>query len=185
MAEGFRFRPNAQGGQIVGALEPEERELMLRLLSDVGELLEPQRDAAEDPLVALTGYSPAASTPEDSAVLTLLPNASRDSELSEEFRRLSEYSLRTEKISDLQAARLLIDGRDTLRLTVEEAETLSRALTSVALVLADRLEISNDDDAAAVSAIENPKDDDEFLAVLYNFVGWVRGALSGALIDAL
>ncbi len=185
MAEQFRFRPTAQGGVIVGSLEPEESQLLDRLLADVAELLEPAASETADPLVALTGYAPDVVAPEDPAVLSLLPNASADEAMSAEFRRLSEFSLRTQKTDDLAAARVLLGGRTSLRLTVAEAETATRALTSVALVLAERLGVTDDDAAARVASIENPTNDDEFLAVLYNFVGWVRGALSAALIDAL
>lgn len=184
MAEHFRFRPGADGGRIVGLLEPEEITLLDRLLSDVETLLDPEEDAGQDPLVAITGYSPSAEEPEDSAVLALLPHGTPDPEDRSEFRRLTEYSLRQEKIEDLRTARgLLASG--SVSWSVSEAQTVARALNSLALVLADRLEIRSDDDAAALSEIADPSDDDEYMALLYNFIGWLRGAVSGALIDSL
>lgn len=184
VAERFRYRPGADGGSVVGRLEPEEIVILERVLADVEELLAPEGGEDQDPLVELTGYSPAAETPQDGALRALLPDAAEDGESAGEFRRLTEYSLRTDKIADLRAARMLI-AAESLRLSLEEAETLARAFNSVAIVLAERLAIRTDEDAAAVSEIEDPQDDDEFMAVLYNFVGWIRGGLSAALVDAL
>ncbi|GAA1347665.1 DUF2017 family protein [Falsarthrobacter nasiphocae] len=185
MAERFRYRPGADGGSFVGHLERGERAVLTRALADVAELLASDAPHGDvDPLVEITGYRPDAAAPEDPALLALLPDASLDPDVAGEFRRLAHEDVRRAKLEDLARSQEIF-ARDSLRLSREEAEAASRGLNSVAIVLAARLGVVDEETAEEVSAVEDMTDTESALAVLYNFVGWLRAGLSAALIDSL
>lgn len=177
------FRKTRRG--IAGEFEQGELRLLRRLFADVVQLLEPEKRENEDPLAALVGLDPEATKPEDSAVIRLLPDAVRnDDDGALEFRRLTERSLREEKVSTLRAAALLLEHSQVL-LNPDQAQVLARALNDVRLVLADRLEIKTDEDAArlhGISDLEDAEDLESYLALVYNFVTWVQEGLMQALL---
>ena len=110
-------------------------------------MLEPEERANQDPLAALVGLDTEAREPSDRALRRLLPNVMKnDDAASLEFRRYTERSLRESKIGALKAAALSLD-KDNLVLTPDDARHWATALNDVRLVLAERLDIRDDDDA--------------------------------------
>ncbi|MCG2624019.1 DUF2017 domain-containing protein [Arthrobacter sp. I2-34] len=184
MARAFK---NTRKG-ITGHLEPGERQLIRRLFEDIIGMLEPEPSAAEDPLAALVGLDQYAVRPQDSALLRLLPDAVRgDDDAALEFRRLTERSLREQKLAALRASALLLD-HSPLQLNEEQARLFARAVNDVRLVLADRLDIKTDEDAQALHDVDDwsqAEDLDTYLALVYNFLTWLQEALMQALLDGL
>lgn len=179
------FRATRRG--IAGEFEPGEVRLLGRLFADVVQLLEPEERENEDPLAALVGLDSEAVKPEDSAVARLLPDAVRNDDVeSLEFRRLTERSLREDKVGVLRGAALLLENTNVL-LNPDQAQLLARALNDVRLVLADRLNIETDEDAARlhdISDLEDAEDLESYLALVYNFVTWLQEGLMQALLGA-
>ena len=184
MATGFKLTRKG----ITANLEPGERDLLRKLFSDVQALLEPDTAADADPLAAMVGIDPSAAVPEDSALLRLLPNGTTGNDDDAlEFRRFTERSLRESKQSALRAAALALEA-SPLRLDTEQAQLFARALNDVRLVLADRLDLQDDEDAERLHDITDPskaEDLDGYLALVYNFVTWLQETLMQALLDSL
>lgn len=184
MARAFK---NTRKG-ITGHLEPGERQLIRRLFEDIIGMLEPEPSAAQDPLAVLVGLDQHAVRPQDSALLRLLPDAVRgDDDAALEFRRLTERSLREQKLAALRASALLLD-HSPLQLNEEQARLFARAVNDVRLVLADRLDIKTDEDAQALHDVDDwsqAEDLDTYLALVYNFLTWLQEALMQALLDGL
>lgn len=179
------FRTTRRG--ITGEFEPGELRLLRRLFADVVQLLEPEQREDEDPLAALVGLDPHAVRPQDSALVRLLPDAVRnDDDGALEFRRLTERSLREDKVGALRGAALLLENTQVV-LQPEQAQLMARALNDVRLVLADRLEIETDEDAARlhdIADLEDAEDLESYLALVYNFVTWVQEGLVQALLTS-
>jgi len=181
MAKAFR---NTRKG-IAGELERAERDLVRRLFEDVISMLERTAAADEDPLAALVGLDTKAAKPEDSALLRLLPDGVKDNDgESLEFRRLTERSLREDKVAALRAGALLLE-QNPLLLAPEQAQLLARAINDVRLVLADRLDIETDEDAQALHEIDDwsqAEDLQTYLALVYNFMTWLQESLMQSLL---
>jgi Domain of unknown function (DUF2017) len=184
MAKAFKYSRKG----ITGYLEPGERELIRKLFEDVITMLEPEGRESEDPLAALVGLDTQARTPEDSAVLRLLPDAVKnDDGEALEFRRLTERSLRESKIGALRGSAMLLESSPMV-MTPEQARSFGRALNDVRLVLADRLKIETEEDAEALHRIDDwskAEDVETYLALVYNFVTWLQEALMQALLVSL
>lgn len=176
------FKATRRG--IIGTLDPGERQLLRKLFEDIIELLEPAEPADADPLAAMVGVDSVAVAPSDSAVRRLLPDAVRnDDDEALEFRRLTERSLREDKIGTLRGSALLLES-STMTLSAEQARLMARALNDVRLVLADRLKIESDEDAARLHEIDDVADADDvetYLALVYNFTSWLQESLIQAL----
>ncbi|WP_431812698.1 DUF2017 domain-containing protein [Kocuria sp. cx-455] len=183
MAHGFKKTRKG----IVGRFEAPEVQLLQKLFSDVAETLEPQVRPDEDPLAAMVGIDQDASEPTDPALKRLLPGASTDPERAEEFRRLTDRSLREAKIGALKASSFALES-DPVTLTVEQAQDFARSLNDIRLVLATRLDITTSEDAERVgeqvdfAAVEDIHD---YMAVVYNFVSWLQESLMNALLKTL
>ena len=112
-------------------------------------------DVDEDPLFRhFRGLESALSDPDDPAVLRVLPNAAPDDrDVADEFRRFTEPELRTLKVDRLRAIwkALNEDGPEWV-VPAADAMPTAAALTDVRLVLASRLGMETDDDAAALHA---------------------------------
>lgn len=181
-----RFRRTRHG--VEGRLDRAERDLVGRLLDDVHDLLDDGRQADADPLAELVGISEDGSPPGDPALRRLLPDASReDAEQAAEFRRYTERGLRARKQEALRTARDTLErpGR-TLRLSEAEAAAWLTALTDVRLVLAERLGLRTDEDAARLPAVVAGADADDprvWLAAVYDFLTWMQETLVGALSE--
>ena len=182
------FRSTRRG--ITGALEPGEARLLGALLEDVISMLEPETAPSDDPLAALVGMAGAdaeAARPDDSAVRRLLPDAVRgDDDEALAFRRLTERSLREQKIGALRGTALLIES-SPMTLNDEQARLFAQALNDVRLVLADRLGIETEEDAERLHDIADSKDVDDvesYLALVYNFITWLQESLVQAMLKA-
>ena len=173
---------------ITGFLEPAERDLLRKLFADIITMLEPDTPAHEDPLAALIGLDMDVRVPVDPALLRLLPDAVKnDADAALEFRQLTERSLRETKIGALRAASLGLDS-DKLVLDGESAKLWAMALNDVRLVLAQRLEIKDEQDAERVHDVQDWADADDvesYLSLVYNFVSWLQESLVQAMLADL
>jgi hypothetical protein len=148
------FRSTRAGVQV--NLDDQEREILVHLLGQLDDLLDDGRSPGEvDPLEALIGMradgAPPPAPPEDPAVARLLPDGSRDDpEASAEYRRLTEYGLRSRKREGARTAAAALNRPAPVVLTQPEALSLLKAFTDVRLVLGERLELKTDEDAEAL-----------------------------------
>ena len=184
MAKAFKY--GLKG--ITGFLEPAERDMLRSLIDDVISMLQPAEHASQDPLAALIGLDMDVQEPTDRAVKRLLPNVMKnDDGASLEFRQLTERSLRETKIGALRAAALDLD-KDEVVLTAEGARLWSMALNDVRLVLAERLDIRDEEDAEHVHLMQDwsqAEDVESYLALVYNFTTWLQGSLVQAMLQSL
>ncbi len=126
----------------------------------------------------------------DPAVQRLLPDARSGESAddgSQQFRQLAQDDIRQEKIADLQRAYALLQS-GSLVLSRTEAESFSRALNQVRLVLSSRLDITDEQDAErvhAIGSVDQATDVESYMALLYNFVSWLQETLMQALIGDL
>lgn len=172
---------------ITGFLEPAERDLLRKLFADIITMLEPATPAHEDPLAALIGLDMDVSVPTDPALRRLLPDAvTDDADSALEFRQLTERSLRESKIGALRAASLGLES-EKLVLTPEQATLWAKALNDVRLVLAERLDIRDEEDAERVHEVQDwgdAEDVESYLSLVYNFVSWLQESLVQAMLVA-
>ena len=123
----------------------------------------------------------------DPAVKRLLPDARSGDDAhsgSEQFRALAQDDIRLQKIADLQRAYALLQS-GSLMLNRAEAESFSRALNQVRLVLSSRLNVEDELDAErvhAIGSVDQATDVESYMALLYNFVSWLQETLMQALI---
>lgn len=173
---------------ITGFLEPAERDLLRKLFTDIITMLEPETPAHEDPLAALIGLDMDVSVPADPALLRLLPDAVKDdADSALEFRQLTERSLRESKIGALRAASLGLES-EKLVLNEEGAKLWAMALNDVRLVLAERLEIRDEEDADRIHEVQDwgeADDVESYLSLVYNFVSWLQESLVQAMLAAM
>lgn len=183
MAQGFRHTPHGYAARF----EKAELDLIRDLAEDVVALLESPAAEGNDPLEALVGIVENPSVPEDPAVARVLPAGSSDPEAALEYRRYTEQDLRAAKVANLRLLAFDIEAGDIM-LNDEHAHSWASALNDIRLVLGSRLDITDEERANRVhrltdwSKVEN---DDEYLAVVYNFVTWVQDSLMVALLDAV
>ena len=117
----------------------------------------------------------------------MLPVASDDPEVADEYRRYTEISLRQEKIGHLQLAAMDLEKLDVV-LDAEHARAWAAALNDVRLTLAARLNIQNENDAQLIAektdwnAVEDIED---YMSLIYNFVSWLLDTLMEAMLDSL
>jgi len=186
------FKNGAHG--ITGTLHSAERKLLRELFGDVITMLEERAEVHRlpediDPLYALTGMRPELMDlppVSDPALAKLLPDASDDPVVAAEHRRLTEADLIAQKSGRLREAQFLLET-DKIVLDKDKAQRFAQALNDVRLVLAERLEIRDEQDAARVSQMLDAADvetPEEYLALVYNLVSWVQDTLMGALMDA-
>ena len=165
-------------------LAPEERMVLTGFAREVAQLLGGVPAADPDPLAAMVGMTddaaPPPTTPDDPALLRLLPDAYDDPEGAAEFRRLTSDDLRRGKAVAL--ARLADDidaGRDVVELDAGGADTWVQALNDVRLVLGVRLDI--DEDGSAWRRKLPPDDPRVPLAAAYSWLTGVQELLLEAL----
>lgn len=196
MAGAFRRK----GSRVVGRLDADERAVLIDLLSQTRTLLDPEStgtdEQSSDPVEQLFAslQQPAPDPDEvarrDPALQRLLPSASRDDEqVAQEFRALTENSLRQRKSATLATAiGALVDapeGRRTVELDLGQAQALMMALADVRLVLGERLGLRTDEDAERVHTIvEHPhghEDETVYVAALYDLLTWMQECLALSL----
>ncbi|WP_261623692.1 DUF2017 domain-containing protein [Nesterenkonia marinintestina] len=123
--------------------------------------------------------------PSDPVVRRLLPDASEDPEEADQLRRLTESSLRESQLADLRGARMMLE---TSPVTIPEsgAAAFGRALNTVRLTLATRLEIDSDEAAAQVhrrAGTGRVGDSEQFMAEIYTFITWLQESLFEAMLE--
>ncbi|MEJ5915202.1 DUF2017 domain-containing protein [Pseudokineococcus sp. 1T1Z-3] len=191
-----RFRRTRRG--ITAGFDPPEVELLAGLLDQVATMLRSQEAEAsagagedDDPLAALARQldGPAATAPQDPALARLLPPASRDDdEAAADFRRFAQEGLAARKRAALEQAAATLRRPSPLLLDDDEARAWVTALTDVRLVLAQRLGVETDEDAAQVSqraAEADPQDPSSWDAALYDFLTWLQEGLADVLLGDL
>lgn len=213
MARGFVRR----GEDFVAALTPPERVVIAQLAGDVIELLAGDDEELVDPAdgpgsiaAMLEALDRPVRRPSDPALMLLLPDATTDPELADEFRRFTEDELRHRKVQRLLdlANRMLApepegDAHDLHELVVasEDAAELAAAMTDVRLVLASRLgigddaqaeqlyrDLMSDDEAGTDTEDERGSGPDDGSEAVRRFVGaafTLLGALQESLTDCL
>ncbi|TYP82828.1 DUF2017 family protein [Blastococcus xanthinilyticus] len=152
----------ARGGRVVARLDRAEAGVVGLLLDQLEQLL------AADP----------ADSTGDPVMERLLPPGHRsDRALADDYRDLTEQTLREGKADDLATVRATLpaDGGD-VRLDVEQAGAWLRTSNDLRLALGTRLDISEDSEPPEEILDEG----DHQLAVYY----WLT-ALQGSLVDAL
>lgn len=196
MATAFQHK----GSRIIGTLAPQEQEVIVGLLGQVRDLLGGDEVAPTgDPLTDLIGDLDAAAVPEpdgdrDPALDRLLPNGHQDAQEAAEFRSMTERSLRQRKVAriDTTIGTLRSMQREKLELDFGQAQEFMIALTDARLVLADRLDLHTEEDAARLHdqttrLLEGGgalSDVDETLALFYDFLTWLQESLANALMTA-
>lgn len=189
-------------------LDATERAIIARTVADVAALLgfpvdgpapgswagafgsRGDADAALEAIDAggLETYDDDAAAPQDPALLRLLPPASEDEQIAGELRRLSETSVRTAKAQRLHTvwAALRAPG-EKLEVAAGQAMDWAGALTDVRLVLAERLGIEDEEDAARLDrvALAGPDEVSRALATLYLALSWLQESLLEAMLRDL
>jgi hypothetical protein len=151
-----------RGGAIVARLDPAEAGVVGLLLDQLEQLLEAdQDDVGGDPVLR-----------------RLFPDGHRgDPRLADDYRELTESSLREAKADDLAVVRAgLPEGGGELRLDDEQAGAWLRTSNDLRLALGTRVGITEETEPPE----EVTSEEDHQLAVYY----WLT-ALQGSLVDAL
>ena len=148
---------------------------------------------AEDLIASAFSEGPT-ELPEDPALARLFPDAYTDlgpdgdaAAASAEFRRYTENDLRARKRDDARAVIRSLEAlapegreRETLRLDADDCRHWLGALNDLRLVIASRLEITEDDDFEEL--LDLPDDDPRYaLALTY---GWLT-TLQDTLVEAM
>lgn len=206
MARGFKKRQ----GHYVAKLDPVERGLVVGLMEQVRELVQPETApepddgdefdrivaglggmgmgvslAADDQVPELTGGVPA---PRDPALDRIFPTANRqDDQVAAEFRQLTEQGLRARKTRNLDTAIAALGHLEDQKVTLdhEQAVALVVALTDVRLVLGERLGLRQDDDLDLIEEqVSSLAEDDPavYALAVYDFLTWLQETLAHALL---
>jgi hypothetical protein len=207
-------------GMFVAELDAGERAAVAAVVADVAQLLGAGRledravagrhddDArgAVPPAESIAGLSLRVDdiqAPDDAAVRRLLPDASRDEPtVSAEFRRLTEDDLRRVKTARLTALWDALttgpgDGWPPAALVVhpDAGADLAATITDLRLVLADRLDLDDDEASEALYAELGTADDElqpdaptdvrRYLGSIYAALSWLQESLLDVLVDEL
>jgi hypothetical protein len=167
-----------------------EASLLRHLVGEVRTLLAEEETADPAPggdlpsaaeLAAITGLDGRGGdreAPEDPALARLLPDGYRDDpDAAGEFRRLTESSLRREKVAAAERilAALPPDGPGEVRLDQETGEAWLATLNDVRLALGTRLEVTEE------MAEPDPDDPDAPAYVVYLWLTELQGVLVEAM----
>lgn len=208
MAQGFRRQGKGAAERFTAKLDSTERDLLISLLSQTHDLLDPPDvsggpdvdafTALTAPLVGLPGFvasravtpeplEPAVEDERDPALARLLPSAHRtDEAAAAEFRRLTEAGLRRRKADTIEAA---ISGlrrhSGGVELDRSTAIAVLTALTDVRLVLGERMGLQDDVDVERVEERASQLPDSHplvYLMAVYDFLTWLQETLAHALL---
>lgn len=163
-------------------LEEVEVALLLSLSAQLIDFVSPDDLEDADPLVALVGIDPDATTPEDPALRRLLPDAYRDdAEAAAEFRRFTERDLREAKARHARRVREQLAG-DVRSVTIsgEAIAAWLGFLNDTRLTLGARIGITeeNHDELAGL-----PDDDPRAaLFAVYDWLTFVQESLVQSLL---
>ncbi len=200
-------------GRYMCRLDAEERAVVCQVASEILQLVRAdlgmnpdpggpitqQALTSDDPLERLEAEQAAHAlgrAPRDGAMRRLLPDAfPGDEKASDDFRRLSQTGLANSIVETLSTviaaitAHGLSDVEDELIIDREQADHFLRALTTIRLVLADRMSLKNDGDYEALQLLrsndigqEDAEEKDgqvsvDFLLSLYDFLTWLQESL--------
>lgn len=182
------------GAGYVARLDAPERAVLLDVVDAVIELLADGDDPGDAQGAPPSLEHPPRRTPQDPALLRLLPDASWDRELAGELRRLTEADLRSAKTGQLRRLRAVLDAaRPDAVVVPSEAMAVAAALTDTRLVLASRLGVVDDDDAQAVYELAVREDrvvpgaqgERRFLAAVYTVLTELQDSLVQLMVEAL
>jgi hypothetical protein len=153
------------GDVVVLRLHGQERTVLASLAAGLAEMLEPpdSPDDDADPLAAMVGMTTGpVGVPADPALRRLLPDAYDDPEGAAEFRRLTDASLRQDKVANL---RRIVDGAaavgGVVRLASDDVGPWLSGLNDIRLVLGERLDMTEER-----KHLEGLDDDDPRLPLL-------------------
>ncbi|MFW0121188.1 DUF2017 domain-containing protein [Rothia sp. CCM 9419] len=183
MAQGFKATPRGYTAQFSAT----EAELLGKLFNDVATALTPDEQPEKDPLAALIGITENTDIPEDPAVARMLPVASDDPEVADEYRRYTELSLRQHKIGNLKLAHMQVQHQN-ITLNDEHAQAWASALNDVRLTLAERLNIHSEEQAEKIGEYTNNntvETVEEYMSFVYNFITWLQDTLMEAMLSQL
>ncbi len=207
MARGFAKRR----GMYVAKLDAVERGLVVGLMEQVRELVEPAPVAespegggdefdrivaglggigmgislAADDQVQLAGGVPA---PRDPALDRIFPTANReDDQIAAEFRQLTEQGLRARKTANLDTAIAALARLEDQKVSLDQAQAIALviALTDVRLVLGERLGLKQDDDLELIEEQVSSLEEDDpavYALAVYDFLTWLQETLAHALL---
>jgi len=206
VARGFKKRQ----GRYVARLDAVERGLVVGLMEQVRELVQPADttpDAedgdefdrivaglggvgmgvslAADDQVQVGGGVPA---PRDPALDRIFPTANRqDDQVAAEFRQLTEEGLRARKTRNLDTAIAALGHLEDQKVTLDhdQAVALVVALTDVRLVLGERLGLRQDDDLDLIEEQVSSLEEDDpavYALAVYDFLTWLQETLAHALL---
>lgn len=198
------FRRSRQG--FTSRLTAQERTIIGNVVADVATLLgypvgDPVPGADGMPVVDWTGpqtepdpssgaeHPEGRSTePQDPALARLLPPASEDEEIADELRRLNEATLRSAKAARLHRVwEALSAPGEKVFVPAASAMDWAGALTDVRLVLAVRLGLEDEEDAAALYQVARSSTDQlaSAMASLYLALSWLQETLLEAMLRDL
>ncbi|GII01223.1 DUF2017 domain-containing protein [Planobispora takensis] len=173
MSSGFKA---GRGGTVIADFDVAEVSVLRSLMAQILDLIEPGT-TGDDPLERALGIG-SSEEPTDPVLARLFPSAYEDDELSAEFRRYTEATLRDAKRADAQTMLdSAVPGR--VELTAEQAQAWMRALNDVRLALGTRLEVTEEihDEIAGM-----PEDDPRYPAfVTYDWLTYLQDTLVRAL----
>jgi hypothetical protein len=201
------FRRARKGGARA-SFPPLEAHLLRNLSRQLIELLRDDGRRGQetgDSWESLFDFDEPVAPPEDAVLARLLPAAYEDDEKAAEFRRFTEHGLRDSKvvqattvIESLERGGLaegelplppdssgledtpLEDAADVeVDLDADDVQARLRCLTDLRLALAERLEITEEDQSAF-----DRVDEDDPKAGMYAVYGWL-GYLQETLVDAI
>jgi hypothetical protein len=206
VARGFKKRQ----GHYVARLDPVERGLVVGLMEQVRELVQPAAApepeegdefdrivaglggvglgvslAADDQVAELTAGVPPQRDP---ALDRIFPTANRqDDQVAAEFRQLTEQGLRARKTRNLDTAIAALAQLEDQKVTLDhdQAVALVVALTDVRLVLGERLGLRQDDDLDLIEEqVSSLAEDDPavYALAVYDFLTWLQETLAHALL---
>ena len=184
MRRGFR---SGRRGTVVLQLDEAELVMLDSLAADLAGLVAPEDDDTGDldPLAVLVGLDDDGGLPEDPAVARLLPDAYPDDpEASTEFRRFTGRGLREAKVERAVVVRAAIaaavaEGRTSVPVAAPEAAAWLGVLNDLRLVLASRLDITDEEHDELRSL---PEDDPRAVPMaLYDWLTWLQDSLLRAL----
>jgi hypothetical protein len=160
----------ALDGGVRLVLEEVEVALLLSLAGQMVDFVAPAPSDDEDPLAAIVGIDPLATTPDDPALKRLLPDAyADDAEAAGEFRRFTERGLREAKAEHARTVGLAMRaGGEHFDVTGDAIPAWLGFLNDTRLTLGTRLEITEDNHAE----LEMLPDDDP-RAALFQVYDWL------------
>lgn len=160
------------------SLDGEELQILLALLADLRQMIEPAPIQDSDPLAEIVGIDEEASQPTDEALARLFPDAySDDDEASLEFRRFTERGLRKRRMDQSEIVQRLFERARQGPTTLAEAEPLATlgVLNDLRMVLGVRLGIEQDDDGR--EDFVQPDDPRRHMYVAYQWLTWLQQEL--------